>query len=146
MSNWPDSRAVGFGMHLMADLEDCDPATLEDLRLVHDTLGTLCVTIGMKALTAPYAFFYDGGDDPRGSGITGFQVIAESHISIHTFPHMRHAFADVFSCRPFDAEVAARMLKGVFRCSSARLQIAGRGKNFVWEAGVDPVNLEEEQQ
>jgi len=26
------------------------------------------------------------------------------------------------------------------------LQIAGRGKNFVWEAGVDPVNLEEEQQ
>lgn len=134
MSSRREPGARGFGLHLMADLEHCDRAALDDLRLVHDTLGEISRAIGMKALTAPYAFFYDGGNDSRGHGVTGFLVIAESHISIHTFPDMHHAFADVFSCRPFDVARAAQMLKAAFRSTRAELQVAERGRNFVWNA------------
>ena len=135
MPNARETESTGFGLHLTADLEGCDKDALEDLRLVHDTLAAVCESIGMKALTAPYAFFYDGGQDPRGHGVTGFLVIAESHISIHTFPDMRHVFADVFSCRPFDAQRAAARLKAAFFAQHAELRVVERGRNFVWDAG-----------
>ena len=39
-------------------------------------------------------------------GISGFVMIAESHISVHTFPDQDYVFIDIFSCRPFDTDAA----------------------------------------
>ena len=122
----------GFGLHLTLDLEDCDELLLQDLRLTHDVLQSLASQLGMTALTPPTAFHYDGGASPRDEGITGFIVIAQSHISIHTFPHKRFAFADVFSCRTFDTAAATRLLALAYRSTVHTAHIVERGRNFPW--------------
>jgi S-adenosylmethionine/arginine decarboxylase-like enzyme len=38
-------------------------------------------------------------------GLTAFQVLGESHLSIHTYPSRRAFSLDLFSCRSFDFEL-----------------------------------------
>lgn len=118
-------------MHLTLDLEDCDFEPLQNLRLMHDVMLNLVRQLRMTALMPPFSFHYDGtqGDD---EGITGFIVIAESHISIHTFPYKRFAFADVFSCRPFDTGGASRSLVNAYGSRRPIAKVLERGENFVW--------------
>lgn len=122
----------GFGMHLTLDLEQCDLEPLQDLRTTHDVMRDLVGQLRMTALTPPFSFHYDGGEHVEDEGITGFMVIAESHISIHTFPHRRFAFADVFSCQPFDVEVATRYLASAYGSRRPVAKVLDRGENFVW--------------
>ncbi len=123
-------RPAGFGVHLTLDLEQCDAALLQDLRLTHDVLRTLAAQLKMTALTPPIAFHYDGGATPQDAGVTGFIVIAESHISVHTFPHRRFAFADVFSCRPFDIDAASLLLIRAYGSETQSAHVIERGRNF----------------
>lgn len=125
-------RRRGFGMHLTLDLEDCDFAPLQDLRLTHDVMRDLVTQLRMTALTPPLAFHYGGGARVEDEGITGFTVVAESHISIHTFPHKRFVFADVFSCRPFDADAASRSLAVAYGSRRPVAKVVERGENFEW--------------
>ena len=98
-----------FGPHLMLDLSDCNPIKLANLELIFTILNDLPENIHMHKITQPYVFPYSGLI-PEDKGITGFVVIAESHISIHTFPEKHYAFIDVFSCKDFDYESAAKYL------------------------------------
>ena len=41
-------------------------------------------------------------------GVTAFQTLSESHISIHTYPARRAFSLDLFSCRPYDYEAVIR--------------------------------------
>lgn len=43
-------------------------------------------------------------------GVTAFQVLAESHLSMHTFPSRRAFSLDLFSCRPFDCQKAVALI------------------------------------
>lgn len=52
------------------------------------------------------AFHHFGG----GNGVTGVLLLAESHISIHTWPERDYAAIDIFMCGDADAEQAAEML------------------------------------
>lgn len=119
----------GFGPHLMLDLCECDPAALRDLDLVFDLLNDLPSKIGMTKITQPYVFRYEG-KVPEDAGITGFVVIAESHISVHTFPEKTYCFVDLFSCKPFDYEFARGLLIAAFGSKSPEGQVAFRGRGF----------------
>ena len=46
------------------------------------------------------------GPNPNDNGISGFVIIAESHISVHTFPGRDYVNIDIFSCKSFDHEQA----------------------------------------
>ena len=119
-------------MHLTLDLEDCAFEPLQDLRVTHDVLRDVVAQLNMTALMPPFNFYYNGGASIEDEGITGFIVIAESHVSIHTFPHKRFAFADVFSCRPFDAEAATKFLAAAYVSRKAVAKLVHRGEGFVW--------------
>ena len=123
----PDNS--GFGPHLMVDMNDCDPLKLADLNLVFDVLNELPDLIGMTKITQPYVFKYQG-KVPEDLGITGFVVIAESHLSIHTFQDKSYCFADVFSCRHFDYKAAERFLVESFGCRRPESKVAFRGAEF----------------
>ena len=73
-----------FGPHLMLDLRQCNQEKLKDYNLVFNVLQDLPGEIGMTKITQPYVFPYSGLI-PEDKGITGTVIIAESHISIHTF-------------------------------------------------------------
>ena len=81
---------------------------LKDYNLVFDVLNELPEKIGMTKITQPYVFPYSG-HVPEDKGITGTVIIAESHISIHTFQEKDYCFVDVFSCKDFDADTVAEL-------------------------------------
>ncbi len=80
-----------LGQHLLIELHECDPGTLNDLSAIRQTMldaaRMVCATvIGITE----HRFF------PQ--GVTVVVVIAESHLSIHTWPEHRYAAVDVFTC------------------------------------------------
>lgn len=119
-----------FGPHLMLDLRDCKQEKLSDYNLVFDILHDLPGKIGMTKITQPYVFPY-AGVVPEDKGITGTVIIAESHISIHTFQEKDYCFVDVFSCKDFDVELAADYLVKAFESKDFDKYVVNRGRNFV---------------
>jgi S-adenosylmethionine decarboxylase len=120
---------VGFGPHLMLDGYGCDKARLQDLNLVYRILDELPTQIGMTKIMPPYVFKYSGLR-PEDWGLSGFVLIAESHISIHTFPEKNFVSVDIFSCKPFDSEFAAAKLKQAFGMEKVECTVLDRGTEF----------------
>jgi S-adenosylmethionine decarboxylase len=118
-----------FGPHLTLDLNHCNPEKLSDFDLVFDILDRLPEMIGMTKITQPYVFKYSGLF-PEDKGITGFVVIAESHISIHTFQEKNYVFIDLFSCKPFNYEFAQQYLIDVFESKKPTVNVLMRGYDF----------------
>jgi S-adenosylmethionine decarboxylase len=119
----------GFGVHLVLDLAECDNARLADLDGVFRLLDGLPAALGMTRVAPPYVFRYSG-KVPEDRGITGFVIIAESHISIHTFEIKGYAFADVFSCKAFDADAAEQIIAAALGCRRVIRSSTLRGRDF----------------
>lgn len=122
-------RLLGYGPHLMLDLNACNETTLDDLDACYSLLKDLPAMVGMTAITQPYVFRY-AGPVPEDEGITGVTIIAESHISLHTYPKKQFAFVDVFSCKPFDAKKATDYIVRFFESKSPTVHIQERGIQF----------------
>ena len=88
-----------FGEHLTIDGYLGDPQKLNDKKLVLHSLKELPLLIGMRPLSKPkiYRAKENGKKDP--GGWSGFVIIAESHISVHTFPRRRFVSIDIYTCR-----------------------------------------------
>lgn len=113
----------------MLDGYGCDKAKLTDLNLIYRILEELPARIGMTKIMPPYVFKYSGLK-PEDWGLSGFVLIAESHISIHTFPEKSYASVDIFSCKAFDTEFAAEYLKDVFGMTKVDVNVLDRGTEF----------------
>lgn len=119
----------GFGVHLMVDGYGCDQAGLEDVNLIYNFLDEYPARMDMTKIMPPYVFRYKGAV-PEDWGVSGFVLIAESHISIHTFPEKQYLSIDMFSCKPFDTERAVETLKEYFRIQKYEMRVLDRGQEF----------------
>jgi S-adenosylmethionine decarboxylase len=119
----------GFGPHLMLDLNECNVDKLNDYKFIFELLNTIPDRIGMTKITQPYVFPYSGLV-PEDEGITGIVIIAESHISIHTFPKKKYVFIDIFSCKYFDLENIKQELIKTFESKKFHVHFTERGKDF----------------
>ncbi len=121
---------IPFGLHLMLDMYNCIPQVLNDKDLVLNILKKLPKELGMKILIRPVVAFAqpNGKKDP--GGWSGFVVIQESHISIHTFIKRRFVTIDVYSCREFDTKYAIDYFKKVFKTDDVDFEIEQRGKKY----------------
>jgi S-adenosylmethionine decarboxylase len=82
------------GLHLIGDLYGCRC----DYRLMVDrgTIETLCLRLVKQAgLTSVGSLFHAFGDN---GGVTGMVVLAESHLSLHTWPESGYVTVDVYVC------------------------------------------------
>ena len=82
------------GLHLIGDLFGC----VCDSRLMNDAkyLEDFCVQqVEAAGLTAVGRLFHSFGED---GGVTGCVVLAESHLSIHTWPEDGYVTLDVYVC------------------------------------------------
>jgi S-adenosylmethionine decarboxylase len=120
---------TGFGPHLMLDGYGCAKKKLRDLNLVYKILEELPNRIGMTKIMPPYVFKYSGLK-PEDWGVSGFVLIAESHISIHTFPEKNFVSVDIFSCKAFDSEQAETYLKKAFAMEKVECTVVDRGTEF----------------
>ena len=119
----------GFGQHLMLDGYGCDRDKLVDLNGIYDFLSRYPDEIQMTKIMPPYVFKYSG-KVPEDWGISGFVLIAESHISIHTFPDKLYLSLDIFSCKAFDANLAIRHIKDIFSIEKMEIKLLNRGHEF----------------
>ena len=89
-----------LGTHLLLELRECNSRTLRDLKEVQDALVTAAIKARATIIDVAFHEFSP-------FGISGMVVIAESHLSIHTWPEYGYAAVDIFTCgdtiRPEDA-------------------------------------------
>jgi S-adenosylmethionine decarboxylase len=118
-----------FGPHLMLDCSGCDLDKISNLEYVFKFLNELPGKVGMTRITQPYVFPYEGLI-PEDRGITGIVIIAESHITFHSFVEKDYFFFDLFSCKHFDVDVVAREVVKAFGVKHVERHDALRGLNF----------------
>ncbi len=87
----PTETTDAVGKHCILELYDCDCARLDDEAFLRDTITTAAKRAGATLLNLITHRF-----DPQ--GVTGLALLAESHISIHTWPESGYAAVDVFTC------------------------------------------------
>ncbi|MGQ9745707.1 MAG: adenosylmethionine decarboxylase [Dissulfurimicrobium sp.] len=119
----------GFGQHLMMDGYGCDQEKLKDIDGIYDFLSRYPEEINMTKIMPPYVFKYSGRV-PEDWGISGFVLIAESHISIHTFPEKMYLSLDIFSCKAFDAQAAIKYITNLFDIKKVEIKLLDRGLEF----------------
>ncbi len=119
----------GFGPHLMVDGYGCEQDKLEDLEHIYRVLDEFPARIGMTKIMPPYVFKYNGVR-PENWGISGFVLIAESHISIHTFPEKQYLSMDLLSCRKFDVERVLDYVRQAFGIRKIERNLLDRGTEF----------------
>ena len=101
-------------MHVTVDGYGGSAEALADKNVIRAFLNAYPERIGMTKIAQPHIRDYKA-PNPEDSGISGFVLIAESHISIHTFPGRRLAWVDIFSCKGFDREPALEFIRDTFR-------------------------------
>src|SRR3989337_2842770 len=116
-------------MHLTIDGFGANPEKLGSEELVRGLLDLLAERIGMTKIAAPHVQRYVG-QKPEDWGVSGFVLIAESHIAVHTFPAPRHVWVDVFSCKGFDVQRALDEVTAAFELEEARTQVLERGLEY----------------
>lgn len=123
-------RQTPFGLHLMLEAYDCKPEVLNNPETVTKILAELPGLIGMRKLIEPVVIKADGNSKRDPGGWSGFVIIQESHIALHTFIKKRFVTADVYSCKDFDAEKAIGYFKKFFGTNDIEYGIEQRGIKY----------------
>jgi S-adenosylmethionine decarboxylase len=117
-------RASGLnalGRHLLLELFECDSDAINNLESVKAALVEAAKRAQATIVDVVFHEF-------NPFGISGVVVIAESHLSIHTWPEYRYAAVDIFSCgEVLQPEVAANYLVEQFGAERASVVEMQRG-------------------
>ena len=120
-----------FGEHLMIDGYGGDEALLDDKNIVLACLDELPELLGMKKLSEPEIFHAEPNDAKDPGGWTGIVTIAESHISIHTFPKRGFVSADVYTCKnDMDTTSIIKFFKEKFNLQELETNFVVRGTRY----------------
>lgn len=104
-----DRSLAPVGIHCILELYDCPANLLNDVEFIKDSLRRAAQEAGATLLGDLAHQF-----DPQ--GVTALALLAESHISMHTWPENGYAAVDVFTCgHHTDPEIACRFLVQAFQ-------------------------------
>ncbi|PYN98545.1 MAG: S-adenosylmethionine decarboxylase proenzyme [Candidatus Rokuibacteriota bacterium] len=110
-----------LGRHLLLELFDCDSESINNLEAVKSSLIEAAKRAQATIVDVVFHEF-------NPFGISGVVVIAESHLSIHTWPEYRYAAVDVFSCgEVLQPEIAVNYLVEQFGAERASVVEMQRG-------------------
>ena len=110
-----------LGVHLLLDLENCDQKILDDMNIIKQTLIIAAQKSGAHIMGETFHKFTP-------VGVTGIVSIAESHISIHTWPEFKYAAVDIFSCgEDFDLESCVKVISDNLKCKHITRKTIKRG-------------------
>lgn len=113
---------LALGQHALLDLYDCDVGILGDVVQLQNALLTAAQSVQATVL---FQHFHHFGE---GAGVTGVLLLAESHISIHTWTEYAAAAVDMFVCGGADnLQAACQLLSQTLQAKHYHLSIQSRG-------------------
>jgi S-adenosylmethionine decarboxylase len=107
------------GVHLIVDLHGAEG--LDDIDLIEATLRQ-CVDAAQATLLHIHLHHF------QPNGVSGVAVLAESHISIHTWPDARYAALDVFMCGKASPDACIPVLREAFKAERVDVSEILRGQ------------------
>ncbi len=110
------------GMHLLVDLWGA--SRLDNPEHIDAHLREAAIVAGATILHSHFHHFTPNG------GVSGVVVLAESHISIHTWPERDFAAVDIFMCGACDPHLAIAVLQRAF--SPARIDVDEKRRGRVF--------------
>lgn len=80
-----------LGKQILAEYYNCDRELLNSATLIEKYMNNAALEAGATIVTSAFHTF-------NPFGVSGVIVIAESHLSIHTWPEYGYAAVDIFTC------------------------------------------------
>src|SRR5258708_6429025 len=110
-----------LGRHVIAELDGCDAEVLSDPESIRSHLVEAAKRAGATVLADETFEFKNGG-------VSGFVLLAESHISIHTWPEHHYAAIDIYTCGPHTMPVKGAIhLADMLGATQLRMTSLSRG-------------------
>nr|WP_248287467.1 adenosylmethionine decarboxylase [Massilia antarctica] len=106
---------------MLADFHGIDPALLTTTADIDALLRAGAAAAGARIL---HSHFHSFGE---ALGVTGVVLLAESHISIHTWPEYGFAAADIFMCGDAQPQLALQVIEQALKPASRVVQTIERG-------------------
>ena len=120
-----------FGEHLTIDGYRGNPDKLNDKDLILKCLNELPDFIEMKKIASPQVYSVPDNSLKDPGGWSGFVVVAESHISIHTFPRRGFVSIDVYTCKNgLDRNFIVDYFTRAFELQSVEVNLLKRGTQY----------------
>jgi S-adenosylmethionine decarboxylase len=113
-------RMHTLGRHLIAEFYGCDPVVSDDLPRLRRLMVTATRRVGATVIGEVFHHFAP-------QGVTGSVVIAESHLSVHTWPESGYVSVDVFTCGGLDPRPAFDFLADKLTATEYRVLEIVRG-------------------
>ena len=79
------------GYHLMMEFYGCDQEKINSRKFLHNIVKSAVKEVGLTSLGSRFHQF-------QPHGVTGFTLLAQSHISFHTWPEFGYLVLDIFTC------------------------------------------------
>jgi len=129
--NLGEESTCTFGVHFTLDVYGGNPEKLNDPKLVEGILHELPEKLEMEKLTEPVVKYAEPRNMKDSGGYSGFVMIAESHISIHTFPKKRFVSIDAYTCKnDMDQGTIEKYFRDAFELTDTEVQFFKRGLKF----------------
>jgi S-adenosylmethionine decarboxylase len=110
-----------LGTHLLIELRECNPEVLKSLEKVRNIMVSAAKEARATIIDISFREF-------NPFGISGIVVIAESHLTIHTWPEYSYAAVDIFTCGDtIKTEIAASYLIKQLECKNPSIVEMKRG-------------------
>ena len=110
-----------LGKHLLLEMKDCNREIIKDIKIVESALIEAAKLAKATIIGTSFHQFSP-------FGISGMVIIAESHLSIHTWPEYGYAAVDIFTCGDLiKPEVAAQYIIERFECNNPSMVDMKRG-------------------
>jgi S-adenosylmethionine decarboxylase len=120
-----------FGVHFMMDGYGADKDLLHDVEHLRAMLTDIPVAMGMHALNTPVVVPVGPKNRKDPGGLSGFVMIAESHISFHTFPARGFVTIDVYTCQnDLDTEKLKTQFTEAFKITDSDIYVQKRGTRY----------------
>ncbi len=128
-------------VHLMLELYNCDRKILSNEPLIRCVLDEYPGRVDMEKVSPVHLYDIETSN-PLDAGLSGFVVIAQSHISLHAWPEYGEVDIDICSCKEFSQEDAIAFAKEMFQSDDVEAHFVVRGNRSLRPDVPDPARYE----
>jgi S-adenosylmethionine decarboxylase len=129
-------------VHLMLELYNCDRKILENEPLIRRVLDEYPEKIGMEKVSPVHLYDIETSN-PLDAGMSGFVIIAQSHVSLHAWPEYGEVDIDICSCKEFSQEDAIAFAKEMFQTDDVEAHFVVRANRSLRPQEPDPIRYAE---